>query len=237
MKRIAIVEDEKEYQKILTDFLKRYEEENEEIFQISCYRDGIDFVEEYISQYEIILLDIKMKFMDGMEAARKIREKDKKVLILFITNLAEYAIQGYDVAARGFVLKPVTYRAFSLQMDKVCREINEREDVYVSLQLPGGIRNISQKGIYFVESQGHYLHLHLQEEVITFYSTMKDFEKRLDKKRFCRCNNGVLINLQHVQKVENSMVYVNKTPLSISRAKRKVFMEALTEFIGEGNYV
>lgn len=65
MKRIAIVEDEKEYQKILTNYLRRYGEENGEDFQISYYSDGIDFVDEYVSQYEIILLDIKMKFMDG----------------------------------------------------------------------------------------------------------------------------------------------------------------------------
>ena len=130
MKRIAIVEDEKEYQKILTNYLRRYGEENGEDFQISYYSDGIDFVDEYVSQYEIILLDIKMKFMDGMDAAKMIREKDKHVLIIFITNLAEYAIQGYDVAARGFVLKPVTYRAFSLQMERVCKEINYSDYVF-----------------------------------------------------------------------------------------------------------
>lgn len=237
MKRIAIVEDEKEHQEILANYIARYGRESGEDFQISYYKDGIDFVDEYVSQYEIILLDIKMKFMDGMEAAKKIREKDRQVLIIFITNLAEYAIQGYDVAARGFVLKPVTYRAFSLQMEKVCKEINERKDIYVSILLQGGIRNISQKGIYYIESQGHYLNVHLQDETVTFYSTLKEFEKKLDAKRFCRCNNGVIVNLQHVQKVENAIVYVNSTPLPISRAKKKAFMEALTEYIGEGNYV
>lgn len=237
MKRIAIVEDEKEHQEILANYIGRYGRESGEDFQISYYKDGMDLVDEYVSQYEIILLDIKMKFMDGMAAAKKIREKDRQVLIIFITNLAEYAIQGYDVAARGFVLKPVTYRAFSLQMEKVCKEINEREDIYVSILLQGGIRNISQKGIYYIESQGHYLNVHLQEETVTFYSTLKEFEKKLDAKRFCRCNNGVIVNLQHVQKVENTIVYVNSTPLSISRAKKKAFMEALTEYIGEGNYV
>ena len=172
-----------------------------------------------------------------MDAAKMIREKDKHVLIIFITNLAEYAIQGYDVAARGFVLKPVTYRAFSLQMERVCKEINEREDVYVSILLQGEIRNVSQKAIYYIESQGHYLNVHLRSETITFYSTLKEFEKRLDVKRFCRCNNGVIVNLQHVQRVKDSMVYVDQYPLLISRAKKKAFMEALTEYIGKGNYV
>lgn len=237
MKRIAIVEDDQEYQDKLTKFLRRYGEENGEDFQISYYQDGIDFVDEYVFQYEIILLDIKMKFMDGMDMARKIREKDGNVLIIFITNLAEYAIQGYDVAARGFVLKPVTYRAFSLQIQKVCKEINEREDVYVSISFQGGIRKILQKSIYYIESQGHYLNVYLQTETITFYLTLKEFEKKLDTNRFCRCNNGTIVNLQHVQKVEGATVYVNKIPLSISRAKKKAFMEALTDYIGEGNYV
>lgn len=237
MKRIAIVEDEREYQDILTEFIKRYGEECGEDFQISIYQDGIDFVDEYVSQYEILLLDIKMKFMDGMEAAKKIREKDHNVLILFITNLAEYAIQGYDVAARGFVIKPVTYRAFSMQIEKLCREINERADLTVSVPLPGGIRNVSMKSIYYIESQGHYLHVCLKSETVVFYSTLKEFEKKLDAKRFCRCSSGVIVNLQHVQKVENSIVYVNQVPLPVSRARKKSFMEALTEYIGEGRYV
>lgn len=107
MKRIAIVEDEKEHQEILANYIGRYGRERGEDFQISYYKDGIDFVDEYVSQYEIILLDIKMKFMDGMEAAKKIREKDRQVLIIFITNLAESTIfprrESIISKARGII--------------------------------------------------------------------------------------------------------------------------------------
>ena len=109
MIHVAIVEDEEKYREQLVDFLSRYSREREIAIQSRCYCDGIDVLDEYA------------KHIDGMETARKIREKDKAVIIIFITNMAEYAIQGYDVEARGFILKPVRYRLFSQQMDRALR--------------------------------------------------------------------------------------------------------------------
>ena len=112
MIRIAIVEDEPESREQLIRYLRRYEDENDVKFQVTEYKDGLDILDEYGGQFDLILLDIRMKFVDGMETARKIREKDRNVIIVFITNMAQYAIQGYDVEARGFILKPVRYSAF-----------------------------------------------------------------------------------------------------------------------------
>ena len=116
MIRIAIVEDEPESREQLIRYLRRYEDENDVKFQVTEYKDGLDILDEYGGQFDLILLDIRMKFVDGMETARKIREKDRNVIIVFITNMAQYAIQGYDVEARGFILKPVRYSAFSQQI-------------------------------------------------------------------------------------------------------------------------
>ena len=97
MIHVAVVEDEEKYREQLSEFLSRYGKEKGISIQTRIYCDGIDILDEYAGQFEVILLDIRMKHIDGMEAARKIREKDKEVIIIFITNMAEYAIQGYDV--------------------------------------------------------------------------------------------------------------------------------------------
>ena len=112
MIRIAIVEDEVEYQNQLMDYLSRFAEESGEVIDALTFSDGDEIVSSYSAQFDIILMDVQMSFMDGMAAAEAIREIDKEVVIIFITNMAQFAIKGYAVDALDYVLKPVSYFAF-----------------------------------------------------------------------------------------------------------------------------
>ena len=123
---IAIVEDEEMYAKQLQQFLHQYEEENKEMFDITVYSDGDQIVNKYKSQYDIILMDVEMKFMDGMSAAEEIRKIDTEVVIIFITNMAQYAIRGYAVDALDYVLKPVSYFAFSQRLNRAISRMKKR---------------------------------------------------------------------------------------------------------------
>lgn len=98
--------------------MRQYEKENGEAFDITIYSDGDQIVNKYRSQYDIILMDVEMKFMDGMSAAEEIRKVDTEVVIIFITNMAQYAIRGYAVDALDYVLKPVSYFAFSQRLNR-----------------------------------------------------------------------------------------------------------------------
>ena len=231
MIHVAVVEDEEKYREQLSEFLSRYGKEKGISIQTRIYCDGIDI------QFEVILLDIRMKHIDGMEAARKIREKDKEVIIIFITNMAEYAIQGYDVEARGFILKPVRYKLFAQQMDRARKELESKKAEYLSLQLQAGVRNVSLNDIFYMENREHYLHIHLEQEDIIFYCTIKEMEKRLEGKPFFRCNSGLIVNLAKVQSVKNNEILVHGETLTVSRSRKKEFMEQLTEYMGEGEYV
>lgn len=112
MLRIAIVEDEDSYISVLKGFLERYKEESGEQMEITVYHDGDEIAAFYKAQFDIILMDIEMKFIDGMTAAEEIRQKDTTVSIIFITNAPQYAIRGYEVGALDYILKPVSYFTF-----------------------------------------------------------------------------------------------------------------------------
>ena len=105
---IAIVEDEEAYAKQLTEYIEKYQQESGRRFKVIRFTDGDEIVEKYTGEYDIILMDIQMQFMDGMTAAEEIRKFDTKVVIMFITNMTNYAIRGYEVDAMDYVLKPVT---------------------------------------------------------------------------------------------------------------------------------
>ena len=113
MFRIGIAEDDPSFQKTISEYIERYKKETNIDIQASFFQDGNELVFKYEPIYDVLLLDIEMPKMNGMDAAREIRKRDQRVLIIFITNMAQYAINGYEVGALDFVLKPIKYFSFS----------------------------------------------------------------------------------------------------------------------------
>ena len=101
---------------------------------------------------DIILMDIQMKFMDGMTAAEMIRRRDPEVLIIFITNRSDYAVRGYEVDALDYVVKPVEYFSFSQKLDRAISRRGRNRDQHIVIHSDGGIYKLSASQILFVES-------------------------------------------------------------------------------------
>lgn len=171
--------------------------------------------------------------MDGMSAAEAIRQADEEVTIIFITNMAQYAIRGYAVNALDYVLKPVSYFAFSQRFERAVRKMRKKQKHYVVIKVKGGSKKIGTDDIYYIESQGHNLYFHTNEGVEETAGTMKDMEKKLEPLHFCRCNKGYLVNLNHVDGIKEGMVKVGGDMLVISRPRKKVFQETLAAYMRE----
>ncbi|MDY0294542.1 MAG: LytTR family DNA-binding domain-containing protein [Acholeplasmataceae bacterium] len=232
MYRIAIVEDQQVSMDLLNRYLKKYGEEHQETFIIHEFCDGLDIVSDYIDNLDIIFLDIEMKNMNGMEAAEKIRKIDKRVVIIFVTNMSDYAIRGYSVDAMSFLLKPLPYFAFSQEMHKSLERIKARKDKFILVPAEEGMMKVNTNEIKFVEVMKHSLTIHTLQNEITFRGTMKEMEKLLSEHHFFRCNNSYLVNLAMVGGIQSGYAIVANHQLKISRSKTKEFMEALTAFIG-----
>lgn len=233
MIRIAIVEDDRVCTGTLQEYLCRYEKESGEMIQSTLFEDGEDIAVGYRAEYDIILMDIEMQFMDGMSAAEAIRKVDEEVTIIFITNMAQYAIRGYSVNALDYVLKPVSYFAFSQRLDRAVSRLRKKEKHYVVIKFRGGSKKIVADDIYYIESQGHNLHFHTKQGTEETVGTIKEMEEKLEPLHFCRCNNGYLVNLEHVEGIREGMVKVGDDMLTISRPRKKVFQETLAAYMSE----
>ncbi len=233
MLKIAIVEDDAHYARQLADYLRKYEKESGAKIEIAQFQDGDQLVDGYRPEYDIILLDVEMPLLDGMTTAKIIRMKDPEVVIIFITNMAQYAIQGYAVDALDYVLKPISYFAFSQRLNRAIRRIKKRETHFLTISTREGTQKLAVSQIYYVESQGHALLYHTDQGVIFSTGTMRELERRLEPFHFFRGNKGYLINLEHVSGVRDSCAVVAGEKLLLSRARKNAFLEALTNYVGE----
>ena len=233
MIKIAIVEDEHAYAMQLQDYLHQYENETGEVFEISLFSDGDEIVNKYRPIYDIILMDVEMKFMDGMSAAEEIRKVDTEVVIMFITNMPQYAIRGYAVDALDYVLKPISYFAFSQKLSRAINRMKKRERKTLTVSIKGGAIRLDMAHITYIESYGHTLVYHTVNGTYETNGTMKNLEAELAAYHFCRGNKGYLINLAYVEAIKESYAIVKGEKILLSRSRRKDFMETLTGYWGE----
>lgn len=233
MIRIAVVEDEDYYIKELTGYLKEYEKTFGEEFKITVYRDGDGITSNYKAQFDVILMDIQMKFLDGMSAAEEIRKQDSEVVIMFITNMSQYAIRGYEVDALDYILKPVSYFAFSQKLGKAIGRIRRREEKTVMISVRGGIVRLKVSDIYYIESAGHNLIFHTATGNHVSSGTMKSVEDELCGLNFSRGNKCYLINLEHVEGIKDKCAVVKGESLQLSRPRMNAFMQDLTKYWGD----
>lgn len=232
MIRVAIVEDEPSVRQQLEEYVMRYSRQYGTPFEVKTFADGMDILDDYRPVFDLILLDVEMKHLDGMETAQRIRALDSEVVLLFITNMAQYAIKGYSVGALDYVLKPVPYFAFSQQLQKVEAQLRHRQRHYLAVAVDGGLRRLDTAQLYYAESEGHRVHYYTEEGDFTAAGTLKTLEEKLPEQLFVRCNSGYLVNLAQVRGVQQNTVQVGPYELQISRPKRKAFLTALTDYIG-----
>lgn len=232
MYHIAIVEDEKDFAEQLQEFLKKYQKEHDMAFKISVFGDGAEILENYEPLYDVILLDIEMPRVNGMEAAAKIRRMDADVVLVFITNMASYAIHGYEVGALDFVMKPITYYPFSMKLTRAIKRARTKAQQQILLTLPDGVKKIGIHQIYYVEVQNRILHYHTDEGEYRMRGTMTGAEEMFASYPFVKCNHWYMVNLMHVTEVRKNVAVVGGHELEISRRNRTAFLKALTEYVG-----
>ena len=231
MLKIAIVENEAEQVELLRGYVARYSDESGQKCRVFVYPNGLEFISGYKPGFDVVFMDIKMPLIDGMEAAERLRRIDKDVILIFVTNMAQLAIRGYKVNAMDFMVKPVSYFDFSLEMNKVLREHERRVDEFVWVKTAGVLRRVNYGDIYYIEIIMHDIYMHMESETINFRGSLKNLEEKLDPHMFSRCNNCYVVNLQYVTGVKDDVVILeNGAELRVSRTRKRQFMNDLAAY-------
>ena len=234
MLNIIILEDQEEQANRLSRMLDQYASLHPDFtFSLRLYSRSIPLLTDYKCDADIMFLDIQVPDMLGMDAARRIRAMDNKVMIIFITMLTQYAIEGYSVGAFDYVLKPVRYEEFSSKMDRVCRMLaHQNTSMTLELRTKEEIRRISADDITYIEVANHDILVHTDREIIRQWGNLKSYEDKLASAHFVRCNACYLVNLKYVRGMTGDLVTVGRDELVISKAKRKDFLTAVAQYKG-----
>ena len=231
--RIAVVEDNDVIREQMKNCLARYAGETGEALQTEYFADGLDILDDFHAQYDLIFLDIQLTNLDGMTTAERIRQADEEVMIVFVTRLEHFAVQGYAVGALDFILKPINYQMVKKVLLRAERLSKKRKESYVVLDTDQGLMRLSAGDIRYIEAQRHTLRVHTDLADYYLHDTMKNLEDKLAPFDFCRCHSGFLINLAHVNRAFKNTVTVDGEEIPIARPRQKEFMEQLTAHLGK----
>lgn len=243
--RIGIVDDEREARERLRQEIARFEAEEHTQFDVLEFDSAASFLSEGGQSCDILFLDIDLPRMTGMELAEKIRETDSEVILIFCTNLQQFALNGYSVSALGFIVKPVEWYSFHLFLSRAVKVLEARESLLENgearriLVKDGAVsRFLSVSDVRYVEVRRHYLHYYIQEEMgqgsmIRTRGSMQDAADQLSQYGFARCNVSFLVNMNSITAVSNMSVYIGQTVLPIGRTYKDSFMREFSRFMAK----
>lgn len=236
MIKVAIIEDEAKERESIHDYFQKIENETEFKYSLSFFENGDKFLFDFAyGKYDLILMDIELSSNDnGIVVSEKLRSIDKDVLLVFMTNLAQYAIDGYKVNAIDYIIKPISYFDFKLRIALLSRRINDQNKEKVLIQSDGIKVVLPIKDIYYVETISHALLFHTKSGVYrTWGGSLKTVQKEFENLNFSMCNSCYLVNLEYVENIDGFNVMVKGETLSISHPRKKQFLKELSVFLGK----
>lgn len=233
MYRMLIVEDTPAEADLLRGHLQRYASEKNLSFSIETLSSALEFINSrHVA--DLIFMDIDMPGINGMEAAEVLRTYDAETPLVFVTNLAQYAVRGYSVDAVDFVVKPVEYGDFAMRMDRAMRAVARNAARTLALPTADGMRVISQSDITYVDLVKHDVRYHLVDGTeLRERGSLRAAEQRLDSQSFLRISSGCLVNMARVERIgRESVTVVGGAELFYSRSQRKRALETLANYVG-----
>lgn len=235
MERIAIVDNAPHCRQFLTDMVNRYASYHGERFELDTYEDSASFLERFALQYDILIIDAGLRDVNGIEVMRRVRQVDQAVEVIYVAFTDDYVLDGYEVGALSYILKPPTYDQLEQGMDRCLNALRNHANQAIGIIAGGKEQRVRADEILYASSHKHRTILHMITGNQQILCSMVRFEERLAEVSddFFRINSGYLVNMDHVTSIEDHDACMsNGDRLPISRPRRAEFRKAWSRHIG-----
>lgn len=218
--RVAICDDDRKQIEDVEAILLQWGRQRGHVCQISAFPSGEAFLFAYEEDraYDILLLDVKMKELSGIDLARRIRQEDDRAEIIFLTSYFEFAGEGYDVDALHYLLKPVSGEKLMQVLDKAAERLAEQPP-HVVIACEGSMIKLYESRILYVEAFLHYISIHTAEREYKIKENISSFEEKLSN-AFFRTHRSYLVSLRHITRISRTSVTLEgEIELPLARGK------------------
>jgi len=230
--RICFVDDDStqlDYLKVITE---KWANKHNINTNINFYHSAEEMLFENSESYpfDMIVLDIQMAKINGIELAKKIRIIDKNIIIAFISGMADYVFEGYEVQAIRYILKPVNDEKIYELLDYASK-LKEKEDKYLIISVSGENKKINYDDIIYFESMSHYIVVHLKNEEYNYKYNISDLCLELSELNFIRIHRSYVVNLKYIEKItKNDCQLINDIIVPLSRNSYKSVNEKFISY-------
>ena len=233
MFRIAICEDEKVVLDFETSLVNKWAAGHGCPLELDCYISAENFLfeSEDKAPYDVLIFDIQMKNMNGMELAKALRRRGCDAVIIFITGVPDYAIEGYEVGAVRYILKPVKEELLDGLLDSAFEESQKKAEDFFLLGQGAELEKISFDKIIYIEARGHYVFMKGLDFEREWKAGFSETSAAFDDKEFFCLRRGLLVNLSHVKRITRTDCLLDSgESLPVARGVYKELNEAFIEF-------
>lgn len=237
--RIAVVEDEKLHAEMAVTLLETCLAEREAGYCIREFSSAQAFLFEWEQNqaWDALFIDIQMPGLNGMELARKIREENRQVSIIFVTGMTDYLQEGYEVEALYYLIKPVDEKKMRYCVERIFERLDRRgmeKTIVVEAEAKDGrhvLLKILPREIVYIEAFAHNTELHAKESVYCVREGIGMWQKCLPGEEFVSCHRSYLVNLLYVSRLEkNTVVLEDGSELPLSRRSYAAVNQAFIKF-------
>ena len=228
--RVAICDDCAKDAEFVQGILSKWAAERQVDIQTECFPSAESFLFRYAEDkaWDILLLDIEMGAMDGVTMAKRVRQDNEAVQIVFITGYSDYIAEGYEVSALHYLMKPVNEMKL-LEVLNRALEKRKQEERCLNLELSGEMVRIPFYEIRYLDVHQNYITIHCKQEY-TLKRSLSSIEKELDG-RFCRVGRTMIVNLKFIQRVTKMDVRLSDgTILPLPRGAYEPLNRAIIKF-------
>jgi DNA-binding LytR/AlgR family response regulator len=230
--RIAILDDESSEQERTIGLLKQFALDHKLDIEYIVEGNPHAFLSHDLSSFDLALIDIIMPFdINGFDVSKKIRETNDKISIIFLTKTLNYAINGYEVRALDYLLKPLSYEDFSLKMSIFLKTLQSKGNKEHAFKCQGSLIKVKEKDIIYIDIYEHYLNIHTKNKVHVTRGNIKDIHKELSN-IFSRCSNYCIVNFLYLDEIQKDDVLLkNGDYIKITSKYKKQFLKDFSHYL------
>lgn len=231
MIRIAVCDDDEKACEHLKQRLASKLGAGNEAFQITCYTNAVQFFYTPLA-FDLIFLDIRMPNLNGIDLAKRLREKAFEGELIFVTMLSDYMPDAFEVEAVDYLLKPVDEARLERALSRSLKHLHARQEKGLFIQTMNWCRHVKLREIYYCEVINRKIYLHTQKGVLEYYGTIKEVERKTDPD-LIRCHRSFLVNPEYLSEYRNGQaVLENGEMVPVSRNYHAMFLKKMMDHMG-----